>query len=450
MDKITSSDRFKQLRLNIVGSKYSNNLKSLSNSESRSKKPTRMKLIKESERISGSKCTLRNKTLSEKPSQSNRGEPAIGSDRRQASICHRDDSKNYKNVEKINKLVGKNERDSSGFLKPVNPAPRRIVLEPFTNEHLQSTKDQSSFLKRVNAESNRTTHEPFVIEQLNIFNDLKQRIIDTNLFDEAIPQNVATKDRIQSWLHSLQDTSKLPESRAETLENSSRILSVLPESTLNNEGEKKNPAFMLKDWTVIKGSSETELFVSGVLIDMRSRKVLEQKHRSSNVIEKSGDNFVKTVCCIYQLCGDFIEGNDMPQVIKKYFENGKFPDDWKTIAIKWHSLNSALFKNVTGTSNRNISKRILEAIQSKSPPGCGNDVPKGNIEKIRNATTRATLNSETPIQLISLTNYSQLREVSYDGMGSKLEVSWISKKDVETKVTGRSREGRRVTWKDNL
>lgn len=41
----------------------------------------------------------------------------------------------------------------------------------------------------------------------------------------------------------------------------------------------------------------------------RSRKVLEQKHRSSNVIEKSGDNFVKTVCCIYQLCGDFIEGN---------------------------------------------------------------------------------------------------------------------------------------------
>lgn len=110
MDKITSSDRFKQLRLNIVGSKYSNNLKSLSNSESRSKKPTRMKLIKESERISGSKvirvsprrnqefkkcdfnklqCTLRNKTLSEKPSQSNRGEPAIGSDRRQASICHR-------------------------------------------------------------------------------------------------------------------------------------------------------------------------------------------------------------------------------------------------------------------------------------------------------------------------------------------------------------------------
>lgn len=97
----------------------------------------------------------------------------------------RDDSKNYKNVEKINKLVGKNERDSSGFLKPVNPAPRRIVLEPFTNEHLQSTKDQSSFLKRVNAESNRTTHEPFVIEQLNIFNDLKQRIIDTNLFDEV-------------------------------------------------------------------------------------------------------------------------------------------------------------------------------------------------------------------------------------------------------------------------
>lgn len=66
----------------------------------------------------------------------------------------------------------------------------------------------------------------------------------------------------------LSDTSKLPESRAETLENSSRILSVLPESTLNNEGEKKNPAFMLKDWTVIKGSSETELFVSGVLIDM--------------------------------------------------------------------------------------------------------------------------------------------------------------------------------------
>lgn len=415
MDKITSSDKFKQLRLNIAGSVRSNNLRCSNNSENQRKK-IGVKGTEEYERISGSKaarvsprrsqetkkcdfnklqCTFKNKTSSDKIFPPNNNELTINRGRRQVTTSHREN--NCYNFDEKNILMEKNERDSSGFLKPLEPAPRRNVHNPFVNEHLHSTKDQSAFLKPVNPGSERSSHEPFVMEQLQIFKDLMQRIIDTSLFQEveteyhihvlfnktlskikrkvylnkAIPQNVASNDRIQSWLHSSQDTSKLPESRIDNLDKSSKILSVLTESTLNSEVDKKNPAYLLKDWTVIKGSGETELMVSGVLIDTRSRKVLEQNHRSSSIVERTGDNFVKTVCCLYQLCGDFVEeGKGVPPEIRKYFGNGKFPDQWRTLASKWHLLNNASCKSMASTSSaRNISKRILEDLSNNGSDG---------------------------------------------------------------------------------
>ncbi|KAK9511732.1 hypothetical protein O3M35_000339 [Rhynocoris fuscipes] len=277
---------------------------------------------------------------------------------------------NYRNfepppvpIQKPPAFVERLERDSSGFLKPAQPAPKK-------NEDLAE-------------------------EEFKTFNILVRRLTDPTIFREV--EMAYHCDKIFNFIRKA--TCKIMR-KVKPNENTFLDSNIVKSLTLSSQGasalrmdtsrqshlsnnctsDVSKNSYLLRDWSVIKGSGQTELMVTGMLVDPWSKKVIEHNHRSSGIIEKSGNNCVRTVCCSYQLSGKFVEGEKrLPSVIKQYFMGDNFPDDWELVAAKWHSLNSLnSYTNRINMSCNNVhNKRSLE------DPSCENNVNSAGVKKLK-------------------------------------------------------------------
>lgn len=108
----------------------------------------------------------------------------------------------------------------------------------------------------------------------------------------------------------------------------------------SNQQWSKEPkaVYILRDWTIIKGRTPIEVMVSGELRDIANQTLIEDGHVSSKILNADAV-VVETSCCVYHLNGDFMDSsNCIPGSVKKYFQNGKFPKEWREVIRMWSIL----------------------------------------------------------------------------------------------------------------
>ncbi|XP_073991503.1 uncharacterized protein isoform X2 [Rhodnius prolixus] len=154
----------------------------------------------------------------------------------------------------------------------------------------------------------------------------------------------------------------------------------LQKNSLGNENStiKANSSpkeFILTNWTILLINGKLHLKGTKIV----KKKITEKNHLSKEIICRARNGVIRTRDdCSYSLEPPFLDNEDMPEKVKRFFRAKKFPSKWRSMLSIW--IEEKGRKSEAGT------KVLLQ--QQTSPQG-------KSSKQIRNRSNKKTVSSET-------------------------------------------------------